>query len=140
MCLLNNVAFCLSFSLATERDQLNSVFENLSEKGQKWIYDKPSREFRIFASRSLKTKKEEKWEFYTNTEEVKVTGVCEKTKYKYWWNRHGELDKLEEPEDDFIVEITKYVYWNCEKIFSNVKNHGIECVIDDSHPMSVSWG
>ncbi|CAB4481165.1 unnamed protein product [Rhizophagus irregularis] len=37
---------------------------------------------------------------YSNTKEINVLSVCEKTKWKYWWLK------------DYIIEITKYEYWN----------------------------
>ncbi|CAG8742017.1 15430_t:CDS:2, partial [Dentiscutata heterogama] len=33
---------------------------------------------------------------------IKVTSVCEKLKWKFWWG------------DNYVIEITKYEHWNCD--------------------------
>ncbi len=40
---------------------------------------------------------------YSNTKEIIPISVCEKTKWKYWWNK------------DYIVEVTKYEFWDLSK-------------------------
>ncbi|CAG8509702.1 9528_t:CDS:10 [Acaulospora morrowiae] len=200
--------------LATDITKLNPVMEALLDKDKKCIVDKPSREFRIFASRSQKSE-ENNWEctfdvefnsennvttrdvknddsmksgnnnkiglwnantdrrnvtevnmvnldynhcwqlsiqtrkrlsndkfspqgifvhklrlgpddnlIYTNTDDVLVTAVCEKLKYKYWW------------KEKYIVEITRYKYWNC----SEFNQRGSENVITNAQDNNITWG
>ncbi|KAG9287826.1 hypothetical protein G9A89_017421 [Geosiphon pyriformis] len=63
---------------------------------------------------------------YTNTEEVQVTSVCEKTKWKYWWN------------DDYVVEVTRYEFWNCEKYMTI--SPGVEIILDRDGAVNTSYG
>ncbi|PKC08269.1 hypothetical protein RhiirA5_399401 [Rhizophagus irregularis] len=62
---------------------------------------------------------------YSNTEQIRVISVCEKTKRKFWWN------------DNYVVEITKYEYWNLSR---KMKVTGIEFPLSDEKPPKVSYG
>ncbi|CAG8528715.1 2789_t:CDS:10 [Paraglomus occultum] len=53
---------------------------------------------------------------YANTNEYVVQSVCEKTKWKFWWER------------EYVVEVTRYDYWNCEKMRDYAP--GIEVVLN----------
>ncbi|CAG8623592.1 18054_t:CDS:10, partial [Cetraspora pellucida] len=64
---------------------------------------------------------------YTNTEDVIVTSVCEKHKKKFLWKEH------------FIIEITRYEYWNCEGKFLNV-SPGVEIPLQREPSENVSFG
>ncbi|CAG8433755.1 11079_t:CDS:10 [Ambispora gerdemannii] len=61
---------------------------------------------------------------YTNTEDVRVISVCEKTKWKHWW------------KDDYIVEVTRYEFWNCDPN----KQTGVENILDLDAPVNTSYG
>jgi len=63
---------------------------------------------------------------YSNTKEINVVSVCEKTKWKYWWQK------------DYIVEITRYEFWD----LSNYKNTnpGIEIPLSHEAPPVVTYG
>ena len=64
---------------------------------------------------------------YSNTKEIKVISVCEKTKWKYWWN------------NDYVVEITKYEFWNLPPKYMNY-NPGVEILLSQEKPPKVSYG
>ncbi|CAG8799389.1 24319_t:CDS:10 [Gigaspora margarita] len=64
---------------------------------------------------------------YTNTEDVVVISVCEKHKKKFLW------------KDDFIIEITRYEYWNCEEKFLNI-SPGVEILLQREPSENVSFG
>ncbi|CAG8569282.1 27388_t:CDS:10, partial [Dentiscutata erythropus] len=64
---------------------------------------------------------------YTNTEDVVVTSVCEKIKKKFLWKEH------------FIIEITRYEYWNCEGKFLNI-SPGVEILLQREPSETVSFG
>ncbi|RIA83605.1 hypothetical protein C1645_880390 [Glomus cerebriforme] len=61
---------------------------------------------------------------YSNTSDITVASVCEKTKWKYWW------------KEDYVVEITKYEYWILSKYMKNI---GIEVHLDKKKA-KVSFG
>jgi hypothetical protein len=63
---------------------------------------------------------------YTNTDDVNVISVCEKTKWKYWWGEH------------YVVEITRYVFWKLSKHMNNVP--GVEILLDQESPSSTTFG
>jgi hypothetical protein len=53
---------------------------------------------------------------YSNTDEINVTSVCEKTRWKYWWDDH------------YVVEVTRYKFWDLkDKITSSP---GVEVPLD----------
>jgi hypothetical protein len=62
---------------------------------------------------------------YSNTDDVCVVSVCEKTKWKYWW---GEF---------YIVEVTRYKFWKLSKYINNVP--GVEIALD-KEPFDVTFG
>ncbi|CAG8580364.1 17512_t:CDS:10, partial [Racocetra fulgida] len=53
---------------------------------------------------------------YTNTEDIVVTSVCEKLKWKFWWG------------ENYVIEITRYEHWNCDKKFQSI-DPGVEIVL-----------
>ncbi|CAG8739037.1 20331_t:CDS:10 [Cetraspora pellucida] len=53
---------------------------------------------------------------YTNTEDIVVTSVCEKLKWKFWWG------------ENYVVEITRYEHWNCDSKFQSI-SPGVEIVL-----------
>ncbi|RGB40763.1 hypothetical protein C1646_811181 [Rhizophagus diaphanus] len=62
---------------------------------------------------------------YSNTEQIRVISVCEKTKRKFWW------------KGNYVVEITKYEFWNLSR---KMKVTGIEFPLSDENPPKVSYG
>ncbi|CAG8495162.1 4852_t:CDS:10 [Diversispora eburnea] len=76
----------------------------------------------IFAHK-LKLSPDKNRLIYINTKDIAVFSVCEKTKYKYWWNY------------DYVVEITKYEYWK----LNESQPPGVEIMIGD-RPDDISWG
>lgn len=64
---------------------------------------------------------------YTNTEDFTVTSVCEKQKKKFLW------------KESFVVEITRYEYWNCEGKFLNI-SPGVEILLQREPSESISYG
>jgi hypothetical protein len=62
---------------------------------------------------------------YSNTDEINVTSVCEKTRWKYWWGEH------------YVVEVTRYRFWNLTKHVASPP--GVEIPLD-KEPATVSFG
>jgi len=63
---------------------------------------------------------------YANTENIQVFSICEKNKWKYWWNEH------------YIVEVTKYEFWHCQNFGKNLAS-GVEIFLDRYQP-NISYG
>ncbi|RIA96991.1 hypothetical protein C1645_814644, partial [Glomus cerebriforme] len=63
---------------------------------------------------------------YSNTKEINVVSVCEKTKWKYWWHK------------DYIVEITKYEFWDLSEFTSTPP--GIEIPLSQRLSPTVTYG
>ena len=62
---------------------------------------------------------------YANTNEYEVHSVCEKTKWKFWW------------EKEYVVEVTRYDFWDCEKMKDYAP--GIEVVLNSEDKVT-SYG
>ncbi|GBB93067.1 hypothetical protein RclHR1_02100016 [Rhizophagus clarus] len=62
---------------------------------------------------------------YSNTNEIRVISVCEKTKWKFWWNKN------------YVVEITRYEFWNLSRFMKRI---GIEFPLSDERPPRISYG
>ncbi|RIB14414.1 hypothetical protein C2G38_2195214 [Gigaspora rosea] len=65
---------------------------------------------------------------YTNTEEIKVTSVCEKLKWKFWWG------------DNYVIEITRYEHWNCDSNKIKAISPGVEIVLGREPSESTFYG
>jgi len=63
---------------------------------------------------------------YSNTEEINVVSVCEKTRWKYWWGL------------DYVIEVTKYEFWRLSIYMNNPP--GVEIHLDRESPSSVTFG
>ena len=63
---------------------------------------------------------------YSNTEEINVVSVCEKTRWKYWW------------ASNYVIEVTKYEFWELSKYMNNPP--GVEIPLNRESPFSVSFG
>ncbi len=61
---------------------------------------------------------------YSNTNEITVVSVCEKTKWKYWWNANT------------VIEVTRYEFWNLRKSY----RPGIEVSLDQESTPVVTFG
>ncbi|CAB4384640.1 hypothetical protein RhiirA1_439954 [Rhizophagus irregularis] len=62
---------------------------------------------------------------YSNTDEINVTSVCEKNRWKYWWGDH------------YVVEVTRYKFWDLkDKITSSP---GVEVPLD-KESAAVTYG
>ncbi|GBC03393.1 hypothetical protein RclHR1_00510024 [Rhizophagus clarus] len=62
---------------------------------------------------------------YSNTDEINVTSVCEKTRWKYWWDDH------------YVVEVTRYKFWQLTKHVNSPP--GVEIPLD-KEPATVTYG
>jgi hypothetical protein len=66
---------------------------------------------------------------YSNTKEIIVTSVCEKTKWKYWW------------KNDYVVEVTKYEFWDLSNDEKTKTKPGIDILLSrELSPPNVSFG
>ncbi|CAG8744778.1 7380_t:CDS:2, partial [Funneliformis mosseae] len=63
---------------------------------------------------------------YSNTEEINVVSICEKTRWKYWWGTN------------YIIEITKYEFWELSKYMDDLP--GVEIPLNQEPPFSVTFG
>ncbi|CAG8529523.1 18629_t:CDS:10 [Racocetra persica] len=64
---------------------------------------------------------------YTNTEDIVVTSVCEKLKWKFWWG------------DNYVIEITRYEHWNCDNKFQTIPP-GVEIVLGREPSQNTFFG
>ncbi|CAG8785954.1 28308_t:CDS:2, partial [Racocetra persica] len=139
----------LQSNLATDFNQLKKLEEYFSSN-QVWD-DSSFHEFKIRASRRPVRFDEQRWTcafdvsfrngkiglwdavadeknvLEINMANVIVTSVCEKHKKKFLWKEH------------FIIEITRYEYWNCEGKFLNV-SPGVEIPLQREPSENVSFG
>ncbi|RIA83606.1 hypothetical protein C1645_785960 [Glomus cerebriforme] len=63
---------------------------------------------------------------YSNTNKIMVISICEKTKWKYLWNK------------DYIIEITRYEFWELSKYKYFSENAEIR--LNQEPPPNVSYG
>ncbi|CAI2172231.1 5799_t:CDS:10 [Funneliformis geosporum] len=63
---------------------------------------------------------------YSNTDEITVVSVCEKTKWKYWWDKNT------------VIEVTRYEFWKLSKTMDN--RPGIEVSLVRESAPNVSYG
>jgi len=63
---------------------------------------------------------------YSNTDEITVVSVCEKTKWKYWWNAN------------IVIEVTRYEFWNLQKSMNY--SPGIEVSLHQESTSVVTFG
>ncbi|CAI2167759.1 14917_t:CDS:10 [Funneliformis geosporum] len=112
--------------IATEHKKLDPLFEILSEYDQQWD-GSPFREFKICTIHKIqKGRDQETLPFYSNTEEINVVSICEKTRWKYWWGTN------------YIIEVTKYEFWKLSKYMDDLP--GVEIPLDQEPPFSVTFG